>query len=229
MQSTDKPQMILERYRYIDDAGFGGYAKVIHAYDSRLNRDVAIKCIKLSQSELARAHLLKTEQDMNATAGAAPSGQPDEDGGPPWLEGPGSYTLEMTDEGHDPFRSIPGLEEARTTAHLSNPHIVTVYDCVVEGDTVYIIMEYIEGMPLSLLLDELGDDISFDMISSVFSAVAEGLKAAHKVKILHLDIKPDNVIIKGDGTVKVTDFGLAALMDGAGQATTGGWTIGYMP
>lgn len=102
---------------------------------------------------------------------------------------------------------IPGLEEARTAAHLNDANIVTVYDCVVEGNMAYVIMEYVEGKTLAKIMRELGNDITLDMIASVFGSVSHALEVAHKAGILHLDIKPENVIVNKEGVVKVTDFG----------------------
>ncbi len=124
---------------------------------------------------------------------------------------------------------IPGLEEARTAAHLNDANIVTVYDCIVEAQTCYVIMEYVEGKTLANLIRELGNDITLDMIASVFTSVSHALEVAHAANVLHLDIKPENVIINREGVVKVTDFGLSALMDAGGKGSTGGGTIGYMP
>lgn len=124
---------------------------------------------------------------------------------------------------------IPGLEEARTAAHLNDANIVTVFDCVVEGNMAYVIMEYVEGKTLAKILRDMGNDITLDIIASVFTSVSHALEVAHKAGVLHLDIKPENVIINGDGVVKVTDFGLSTLMDASGQGSTGGGTIGYMP
>ncbi len=125
--------------------------------------------------------------------------------------------------------NIPGLEEARTAAHLNDANIVTVYDCVVEDGMAYVIMEYVEGKTLARVMKELENDITLDMITSVFLSVSHALQVAHKAGVLHLDIKPENVVINKEGVVKVTDFGLSALMDASGQGTTGGGTIGYMP
>lgn len=127
------------------------------------------------------------------------------------------------------FDHIPGLEEARTAAHLNDANIVTVYDCVVEGDTCYVIMEYVEGKTLARIMREIDNDITLDMIATVFSSVSHALEVAHKAGVLHLDVKPENVIVNNEGVVKVTDFGLSTLMDASGQGVTGGGTIGYMP
>lgn len=140
-----------------------------------------------------------------------------------------SPSAPVTAEEVSQLETVPGLEEARTAAHLNDANIVTVYDCVVEGDMAYVIMEYVEGKTLARLIRDLGDEITLDMISAVFAGVAHALEVAHKSNVLHLDIKPENVIVNKEGVVKVTDFGLSTLMDGSGRGKTGGGTIGYMP
>lgn len=124
---------------------------------------------------------------------------------------------------------LPGLDEARTAAMLSDSRIVAVYDFEVRDQIAYLIMEYVEGITLSVLLDDYGDYLTLDMIACVFDTVAGALSAAHKAGVLHLDIKPDNIMINAEGQAKVTDFGLATLADASGAGTTGGGTIGYMP
>lgn len=388
--------LILDRYRVIDQAGSGGYGTVVHAFDTHLKRDVAIKCIELSEDELAAARLEALEArmaadleeveagasgaetgvagrnagpgavsaagaGMGATAGdpagsssaAAFPADPDflaarderrrrrsatavsrcaAEGVPPWEDwddfgdpdddsvdvagaddfdaeaaedewgdslipwnasttdfagrrrGPARLTgrvsrktrhapevlyepqtvveeapdatgatpdAESVDVRHlrgvrasrviaeepepdaedelDLFEHIPGLEEARSVAKLSDTNIVTVYDCAVEGSSAYVIMEYVEGKTLAQIIDEVDDDITLDVVAAVFSAVSHALEVAHGEHTLHLDIKPENVIVNGKGQAKVADFGLAALMDATGSGTTGGGTIGYMP
>ena len=124
---------------------------------------------------------------------------------------------------------IPGLDEARTAAMLSDQRIVTVYDFEVRGRYAYLIMEYVEGITLSELLLDYPDLLTLDMVAAVFDSVAGALEVAHDAGVLHLDIKPDNILINPQGNVKVTDFGLATLADASGTGTTGGGTIGYMP
>ena len=388
--------LILDRYRVIDQAGSGGYGTVVHAFDTHLKRDVAIKCIELSEDELAAARLEALEArmaadleeveagasgaetgvagrnagpgavsaagaGMGATAGdpagsssaAAFPADPDflaarderrrrrsatavsrcaAEGVPPWEDwddfgdpdddsvdvagaddfdaeaaedewgdslipwnasttdfagrrrGPARLTgrvsrktrhapevlyepqtvveeapdatgatpdAESVDVRHlrgvrasrviaeepepdaedelDLFEHIPGLEEARSVAKLSDTNIVTVYDCAVEGSSAYVIMEYVEGKTLAQIIDEVDDDITLDVVAAVFSAVSHALEVAHGEHTLHLDIKPENVIVNGKGQAKVADFGLAALMDATGSGTTGGCSIGYMP
>ncbi|RDB61423.1 serine/threonine protein kinase [Gordonibacter sp. 28C] len=131
-----------------------------------------------------------------------------------------------------PVRSlsrIPGLDEARTAAMLTDPNIVTVYDFEVQGRTAYLIMEYIEGITLTELLRDYASYLTLDMVAAVFGSIAHALEVAHENQVLHLDIKPDNVLINRQGQVKVTDFGLATLADAGGFGAAGGGTIGYMP
>ena len=75
----------------------------------------------------------------------------------------------------DLFEHIPGLEEARSVAKLSDTNIVTVYDCAVEGSSAYVIMEYVEGKTLAQIIDEVDDDITLDVVAAVFSAVSHAL------------------------------------------------------
>ena len=356
-------QIILERYRVIERAGRGGYATVLHAYDTLLKRDVAIKQIEISADDLERARAQASmrvrpnailpdglevsgnaevpddpsfldrrdarkasgrgrgrasagsrrgssepagragtsasavgTREISALAGQLPgviSGAgnvqigavdgngveldlddlvplaPREVGSDEELpvinivDGTQSTVLPVLDAGSkkdrrraardfgsagacsasgrrfaapdadslDPafYDNIPGLTEARSAAHLNDANIVTVYDCVVDGGSVYVIMEYVEGKTLARIMNDLQNDITLDMVSAVFDAVSHALEVAHGAKLLHLDIKPENVIVSKKGDIKVTDFGLSTLMDSGGHGTTGGGTIGYMP
>ena len=128
-----------------------------------------------------------------------------------------------------PQTALTGLDEARTAALLASPHIVTVYDFEVRDNIAYLIMEYVDGLTLGQLLAKLGDGITVDMVTAIFDGVAAALRYAHENQVLHLDIKPDNVMINHEGQVKVMDFGLARLSDAQGYQSAAGGTIGYMP
>lgn len=177
--------LILNRYRLLDVAGAGGYGTVHVAWDTRIQRRVAIKSLRL---------------DAFAAPGAAVS-----------------------------VREIPGLEEARTAAMLSDQHIVGVYDFEVEGGLAYLIMEYMDGITLTDLMRMVDGPLPLDVLTCVFEAVAHALEVAHDNQVLHLDIKPDNVLVNRQGQVKVADFGLAQLSHEAGYGRAAGGTIGYMP
>ncbi|ACU94068.1 protein kinase family protein [Cryptobacterium curtum DSM 15641] len=124
---------------------------------------------------------------------------------------------------------IPGLEEARTAAMLSDACIVGVLDFEVQDDTAYLIMEYVEGITLARLLSECDNLVTADMVATVLADVSHALEVAHDNAVLHLDVKPDNILIDHRGRIKVTDFGLAELSSAVGFSDASGGTIGYMP
>ena len=303
-----KTQLILNRYKPLAKAGAGGFGTVQVAWDTRIQRKVAIKCIPLSEAELLRAALPGADvldvspdepgessvgsQDFGgasstrATGSAASSATAvDPADVPPWEDLPeeagfagaedagdsGSFdmpaeptnasareagsgfagpsrvdsfpsqllpgqSVSLTDAVDPASRPlvrtlsrIPGLDEARTAAMLSDPSIVAVYDFEIQDSTAYLIMEYVEGITLTELLRDHDDRLTLDAVAAVFDAVAHALEVAHENGVLHLDIKPDNILINASGQVKVTDFGLATLADAQGYGVAGGGTIGYMP
>ena len=78
---------------------------------------------------------------------------------------------------------------------LSDPSIVAVYDFEVQESTAYLIMEYVEGVTLTELLHRHADRLTLDVVAAVFASVSHALEVAHANQVLHLDIKPDNVLI----------------------------------
>lgn len=100
-------------------------------------------------------------------------------------------------------------QEARAAASLVNRHIVQVYDVGREDpDIHYMIMELVPGETLRSKLDREAP-LAVENALSIASQVSQGLEAAHAQKVVHRDIKPQNILISNDGTVKVTDFGIA--------------------
>jgi tRNA A-37 threonylcarbamoyl transferase component Bud32 len=98
--------------------------------------------------------------------------------------------------------------EAQAIAQLSHPHVVSIYDVgTTEDGALYIAMEFVEGDTLTSWLRAYPR--TWREILDVFRQAARGLLAAHSVGLLHRDFKPDNVLVGGDGRVRVTDFGLA--------------------
>ena len=118
-------------------------------------------------------------------------------------------------------------EEAQSAAGLSHPNIVNVYD-VGEDDGVYfIVMELVQGITLKNYIDMKGKlDIREALNISV--QIASGLSAAHENRIIHRDIKPQNIIMSRDGKVKVTDFGIAKVADSTTVTTTAAGTVHYI-
>ena len=117
--------------------------------------------------------------------------------------------------------------EAQSAAGLSHPNIVNVYD-VGEDDGVYfIVMELVQGITLKNYIDMKGKlDIREALNISV--QIASGLSAAHENRIIHRDIKPQNIIMSRDGKVKLTDFGIAKVADSTTVTTTAAGTVHYI-
>lgn len=98
--------------------------------------------------------------------------------------------------------------EAQAVAKLSHPNIVSVYDVGHEGDTHYIVMEYVEGKNLKEVIREEGI-LPVNRAVDIARQICEGLDHAHENGIVHRDIKPHNILVTPIGRVKVTDFGIA--------------------
>lgn len=98
--------------------------------------------------------------------------------------------------------------EAQAAAGLAHPNIVNVFDVGEDNGINYIVMELVEGITLKEYISKKGR-LTIKETTSIAIQVAMGLEAAHNKKIVHRDIKPQNIIISTDGKVKVTDFGIA--------------------
>jgi predicted Ser/Thr protein kinase len=171
--------LILDRYRPLEELAEGGYGEVVLAFDTKMQRRVAIKRMPL---------------------------------------------------GDDPDSVSPaGLAEARTAALLNHPNIATVLEWDTDSDEAFIIMEFVDGADLGELLDDREAPLGFDEAATVLEAVSSALQYAHDNGVLHLDIKPENVLVTRDGRVKVTDFGVATLSAITGHGPAIGGTLGYMP
>jgi len=171
--------LLLGRYRLTETAGHGGFATVEVAWDTRLQRRVAVKRIALRNS-------------ADPTARAS-------------------------------------LREARTAALLNDANIVNVLDFEVTDNEALIIMEYIEGPNLVTLLRNSSTLLDLPSIAAITRDVGNALIHAHENQVLHLDIKPANILFDLKGNAKVTDFGMASLSARVGFAEPQGGTVGYMP
>ncbi len=122
------------------------------------------------------------------------------------------------------------LAEARTACMLAHPNIVTVYDFESDGTYAYLVMEYVDGLNLAELLARVeGGRLTAEECAHVLDSVTKALAFAHENRVLHLDIKPTNIMVDRQGVVKLADFGMAALASAAGYGGARGGTVGYMP
>ena len=101
------------------------------------------------------------------------------------------------------------LQEARTLARFNHHGIVRVYDVFEENRTAYIVMEFLQGKPLSRILEERGGRMEEQEALRYIAQVCEALELIHSSGILHRDIKPDNIMVCDDGRVVLIDFGAA--------------------
>lgn len=104
--------------------------------------------------------------------------------------------------------------EARAAANLPHPNIVAVHDVREDGDVQYIVMEYIEGQSLQDVIRSQAP-LPIGRALDIVSQICEALSYAHGKRIIHCDIKPQNVLVLPDGRVKVTDFGIARAFSSA--------------
>lgn len=112
-------------------------------------------------------------------------------------------------------------EEAQLTAGLSHHNIATLFDYGVHDEQIaYIVMEFVRGRPLSSVLHEEGP-LGPERARAIISQVALALGAAHDAGVVHRDVKPANVLLTEEGTVKLTDFGIARATHAAGLTRTG--------
>jgi tetratricopeptide (TPR) repeat protein len=163
------PPTSLGHYRLEDRLGQGGMGEVYRAFDTRLNRNVAIKI------------LVRTDTRGDADV--------------------------------ERF-----LREARAASALNHPNIVTIHDVgQTEDGGYYIVQELVEGKTLRALGTERPP---LTIVAEMVRQVAHALVAAHAAGIVHRDIKPENIMVRGDGYVKVLDFGVARMVNIADATDT---------
>src|SRR5215213_917842 len=109
--------------------------------------------------------------------------------------------------------------EAVTAANLEHPSIVRVYDVEQQGSLHYIAMRYVQGTTLREILRDNGA-LPLDIILNIVKPIAAALHYAHRNGIIHRDVKPGNILVEPDGTVLLTDFGIARAADNTQSSLT---------
>lgn len=204
-QQAQVVELLLGRYRVLESRATGGFGRVDVCWDTRLQRRVAIKCMPLLPIQAAPSNSTYPDDGSNLP-GVEPSFGPDR-----------SSVAEA-------------LGEARTASLLSHPNIVGVYDFDFDGSCAYLVMEYVDGLSLAELLSRVeGGTLTAQELSHIVDRVADALTFAHENGVLHLDIKPSNILIDHNGNPRLCDFGMATLASAAGYGDARGGTVGYMP
>ncbi len=117
--------------------------------------------------------------------------------------------------------------EAHSAARLQHPNIVSVYDSDRDGDTPFLVMEFVKGEDLKHYLDS-GQRYSLEQSVRMMRDLLAALDYAHQRKIIHRDIKPANLLLEADGRVKLTDFGVARIQDSGEATRTQGGMVGTL-
>src|SRR5437870_7129977 len=128
---------------------------------------------------------------------------------------------------HDPDRLARFHAEVRIARQISHPNVCRVYDIDEADGQPFLTMEYIDGQDLAGLLRQVGR-LPEEKGIEIARQLCLGLAAAHDQGVLHRDLKPANVLLDGRGQVRVTDFGLAGLVEHASEADLRAGTPAYM-
>jgi hypothetical protein len=138
----------------------------------------------------------------------------------PTLERWVAIKLMHRDISHDPDQLERFRREARAVARLNHPHVVTVIDAGEDEGAPYIVFEYVEGETLKDRIRRLGRLPVSEAVAYAIE-IGRALECAHLSRLVHRDVKPQNVLIDRDGRAKVTDFGIARSLEAQGLTATG--------
>ena len=119
--------------------------------------------------------------------------------------------------------------EAEVGLSLDHPNLVKVHDLVVDGQQLALVMEWVQGRPMSKMIGEETGPIPWERAWPLFEQLLSGVEHAHEAGVIHRDLKPENVMVTPEGAVKVLDFGIAKAADsGKTKTGTGLGTVDYM-
>jgi eukaryotic-like serine/threonine-protein kinase len=124
------------------------------------------------------------------------------------------------DPEHEELFALRFRDEALHSAGLIHTNIATLFDYGEDADVAYLVMELVDGKPLSQLIREQGT-LGPDQVRSIVGQCALALGVAHESKVVHRDVKPANILVREDGLVKLTDFGIARAVDASGHTRAG--------
>ncbi len=120
--------------------------------------------------------------------------------------------------------------EALSASSLSHPNIVEMYDVGEDNGTYYIVMEYVEGKTIKQLIKKRGG-LTLSESIDIMLQLTDGISHAHEMGIIHRDLKPQNILMKDDGSIKITDFGIAMALNSTQLTQTNSvmGSVHYLP
>jgi len=124
------------------------------------------------------------------------------------------------DPDHEELFALRFRDEALHSAALIHTNVATLFDYGEDDGVAFLVMELVDGKPLSALIKERGR-IDADQVRSIVGQCALALGVAHEIKVVHRDVKPANILVRDDGLVKLTDFGIARAIDASGHTRAG--------
>src|SRR5918998_656984 len=143
----------------------------------------------------------------------------------PTLERWVAIKLMHRDISDDPDQLERFRREARAVARLNHPHVVTVIDFGEDDGRPYIVLEFVEGETLKQRIKRVGR-LPVDEAVAYAIEIGRALSAAHGERLVHRDVKPQNVLLDPDGRAKVTDFGISRSLDAETGLTATGRVLG---
>ena len=142
------------------------------------------------------------------------------------------YALKKIDLDEELKKNISLIEnESNILKSVDNPNIIKYYDCFREKDSFYILMEFCEYNDLRAFIDKYKQKkelIPESVIRTISREICNGIKEIHSKKVIHRDLKPDNIFISNDYKIKIGDFGISKILDGTSYAQTKAGTYIYM-
>ncbi len=124
------------------------------------------------------------------------------------------------DAGREKLFALRFRDEAVHSAALVHNNIATLFDYGEDDGLAFLIMELVPGLPLSAILAQRGR-MPFAEVRSILGQAALALAVAHEARVIHRDVKPANILVRPDGVVKLTDFGIARALDASGHTRHG--------
>jgi serine/threonine protein kinase len=124
------------------------------------------------------------------------------------------------DPEHEQIFALRFRDEALHSAALNHTNIATLFDYGEDDGVAFLVMELVDGKPLSQIIRENGP-LPADQVRSIVGQCALALGVAHEAKVVHRDVKPANILVREDGLVKLTDFGIARAVDASGHTRAG--------